>query len=284
MMTEKQAEFQINDKRLTARTIEPEFKAPAVQATPMDIMMTAVQRGMGKDQLEVLERMFEFDLKVKAQQAKEAYHKAMAAFKANPPKIWRDLQAKYQVTGKPETKWNHADLGTAADAINKALGEHGLNAGWRTEPLENGNVKVTCIITHALGHSESTPLIAGPDKSGGKNDIQAVGSTVFYLERYTLFAITGLAPAHMDDDGQSLTEQSEVISEDNVKIINQKLERIYGKDPSLFFTWTKSKFSVEAVKDIKVKDFKIVMKALSDIEADQKKNAKSNKREPGQEG
>ena len=45
-------------------------------------------------------------------------------------------------------------------------------------------------------------MAAGPDGSGGKNAIQAIGSTVSYLERYTLLAATGLATEDQDDDGR----------------------------------------------------------------------------------
>ena len=62
-------------------------------------------------------------------------------------------------------------------------------------------IRVTCVLSHILGHSERVTLQASPDQSGGKNNIQAVGSTVTYLERYTLLAVTGLATAEQDDDG-----------------------------------------------------------------------------------
>jgi ERF superfamily len=61
---------------------------------------------------------------------------------------------------------------------------------------------VTCILTHQMGHSEETTLAGAPDNSGSKNSIQAIGSTVTYLERYTLLAATGLAAANGDNDGQ----------------------------------------------------------------------------------
>ena len=53
-----------------------------------------------------------------------------------------------------------------------------------------------------MGHSESTTLQSPPDASGGKNSIQAIGSAVTYLSRYTLLAITGLATGENEDDGQ----------------------------------------------------------------------------------
>jgi hypothetical protein len=45
-------------------------------------------------------------------------------------------------------------------------------------------------------------LRAGADQSGAKNSIQAIGSTISYLQRYTLKAALGLAAAN-DDDGKA---------------------------------------------------------------------------------
>ena len=163
------------------------------------IMQIAIQKNYAP---EFIEKMMDLQERHEANQAKRAFHIAMAKFKANPPKIWRDMQVKYEI-GQKVTTWSHADLATAAEAINKALGENGLNSTWRTLPLDNNRIRVTCIIAHELGHSEETYLESNPDTTGSKNAIQALGSAVFYLERYTLFALTGLAPARTDDDGKT---------------------------------------------------------------------------------
>src|SRR5437660_174203 len=67
--------------------------------------------------------------------------------------------------------------------------------------MEGGTIRVTCILTHVQGHSEQVSMSAQPDTSGSKNSIQAIGSTASYLQRYTLFAATGLAPKDADTDG-----------------------------------------------------------------------------------
>ena len=67
---------------------------PAI--TPNQIMMEAVRNKQPKEVLEILQKGFEFELKVKAQQAREAYHRAMAAFKSNPPEIEKDKTVSYQ--------------------------------------------------------------------------------------------------------------------------------------------------------------------------------------------
>lgn len=38
------------------------------------------------------------------------------------------------------------------------------------------------------------------DNSGGKNPVQAVGSTMWYLQRYSFCAVLGIAPRDQDGD------------------------------------------------------------------------------------
>lgn len=197
---------------------KPESILVPVDNSLTSVMQLAIQKNYTP---EFIEKMMELSERHEANEAKRAYHKAMARFKANPPKIWRDMQIKYKV-GDKVTEWSSADLATAAEAINRSLGENGLNSTWRTLPINDNKIRVTCIIAHELGHSEETYLESGPDTTGSKNAIQAIGSAVFYLERYTLFALTGLAPARMDDDGQKADIQ--YINTDMVIEINDLIK------------------------------------------------------------
>ena len=208
-----------------------------------------------------IEKMLELQIKWEENEAKKAYHKAMAAFKADPPKIWRDMQVKYKDKGGNVQNWSHSDLGIASEAISKSLGEHGLNYTWRTEPQDNKETKVTCIIYHELGHSESTWLQAGPDTTGSKNAIQAIGSTIFYLERYTLFALTGLAPARMDDDGITSGTPVEYITLDQQTEINDAIAELYTDGGKKFMEFLK----VESVETIPAKRYKETISALNTV-------------------
>jgi len=198
MEEQKTYDLKVIDKRGSFNEVQN------LPAAPNDVIMMAMQKGYTP---ELIEKMMALQERFEANEARKAYHKSMAIFKANPPQVWRDMQVKYEV-GTKVTTWSHSDLGVAAEAINKALGENGLNSTWRLQPLDGNKTRVTCIISHELGHSEETFLEAGPDKTGSKNEIQAIGSTIFYLERYTLFAMTGLAPVRMDDDGRKVNGNS----------------------------------------------------------------------------
>lgn len=165
-------------------------------------LMALIERLASSPDIDIgrIEKMLELKERWDANEARKAYTAAMAAFKADPPTILKDKHVKFQ-TSKGFTEYDHATLGGACDAIIKGLSEHGISHRWDVAQGD-GRVKVTCILTHALGHSESVSMHGPVDDSGGKNAIQAIASSVSYLERYTLFAATGLASQDMDDDGR----------------------------------------------------------------------------------
>ena len=132
-----------------------------------------------------------------ANEARKAYHQAMSDFQIEAPKI---------IKGRAGHNCIYAGLPDIVSVIAPIESKYGLSHTWVTEPSEKG-VTVTCKITHKMGHSETTSLTAALDKSGSKNDIQALGSTITYLERYTLKAALGLAETDQDDDGNAAGEK-----------------------------------------------------------------------------
>jgi len=149
--------------------------------------------------LQTIEKFMDLQERHEKNEARKAYVVAMTAFKANPPEILKQTSVSYDTT-KGTTSYNHASLDHVAEKVNVALSQHGLFASWQQSQAEKG-ITVTCKITHVLGHSEETSLTAAADLSGNKNAIQGIGSTISYLQRYTLLAITGLAAKGMDTDG-----------------------------------------------------------------------------------
>jgi hypothetical protein len=178
--------------------VETQSQAPAV------LIQQAITAGADLDKLE---KALALQERWEANQAKKAYHLAMAKFKANPPKIDKDREVAFD-TSHGKTRYSHASLFNVTEKINSALSEHGLSASWVTNQASDV-ISVTCRITHEKGHSEETTLSAKADTSGSKNPIQAIGSAITYLERYTLLALTGLATYEQDDDGQEAAPRPE---------------------------------------------------------------------------
>ena len=80
--------------------------------------------------------------------------------------------------------YDHATLGNVTEQICAGLGKVGITHGFRTSQ-QGPMITVTCILSKGV-YSEETTLCGGADDSGSKNAVQAIGSTVTYLQRYTL--------------------------------------------------------------------------------------------------
>jgi hypothetical protein len=178
---------------------------------------------------ERVERFIALKRQMDADAARKAFYNALSDAKAEIPVIAKNRTVGYEhKDGKGDTSYRHEDLGEIARTVDPILAAHGLSYRFRTTSVPNEPVTVTCIIAHRDGHSEENTLSAGRDDSGKKNTIQSIGSTITYLQRYTLKAALGLA-ASSDDDGKRSEEADEdVISEEQRKAILDLIDEVGG--------------------------------------------------------
>jgi len=166
------------------------------ESSPMTIMAKAVEAGAD---VAVIEQLLALQERYDANEAKKAYVAAMAGFKSEAPAIInKDSQVDFS-SQKGRTHYKHATLGNIVSQITPILSKYELSLSWETDQAQGGNIRVTCHVTHSMGHRESVSLNGPPDDSGNKNRIQMIGSSVTYLQRYTMLAALGLATAEMDD-------------------------------------------------------------------------------------
>jgi hypothetical protein len=113
-----------------------------------------------------------------------------------------NAQAEYtQVTKRrqadlgPRGRYSYANLGDVAEAVMPALRKHGIYV----MQIPTGPLLVT-----RLSHGPSGQWIEGSIRivqpQDGRGGIQALGSALTYLRRYTLTAMLGIVPED-DDDG-----------------------------------------------------------------------------------
>lgn len=213
--------------------------------TPMDLILKASQ---GDASIEKMEQLFNLQLRWEENEAKKAYNQAMSQFRSECPEIEKTRKGH---NGK------YAGLAETIQIINPVLAKNGLSHQWKTDQSDGG-VKVTCIVTHILGHSEQTTLSAAGDKSGGKTDIHALASTISYLERYTLFAMLGLAGQEMDDDGHGGKKPDvELITEQQANDLLSLTENV-GADVARFCTF----YKINAVTELPVTKYNQAVKGL----------------------
>lgn len=148
--------------------------------------------------------------RLNAHQSKAEFDAALAAVKPELPVIIKNNEV---ILGAGRG-YQYEDLASIANAIDKILARHGLSYRFNTTSTSD-SVTVTCKLSHVSGHTEENSLTGPIDKTGSKNPIQALGSSVTYLQRYTLKAALGLA-AGRDTDARPLDDVSEVQT-DNIK-------------------------------------------------------------------
>ena len=237
--------------------------AEAVEQSSVALMRVIERAALDPSfDVEKLSRLLDVKERWDREEARKAYHAALAAFKAAPPTITKNRHVAFTSRRTGEvTEYDHATLDEVVYKLVPALAQHGLSHAWGTEQLEGGRLKVTCKLTHRDGYSEAVSLAGPPDDSGHKNAIQQSASAISYLERYTLLAITGLAASGEDDDGRSTGngDQHETISVEQIAKLNAKIEET-GAELAGFLKFCR----VDAIEDLPAWKFPGAMQALED--------------------
>ncbi len=172
--------------------------------------------------LDKIGQLMELKEKYERNEARKAFHYAMAEFKKETITIVKDkLNKQYSSM--------YTTIGNLVNTTSPVLGKHGLSHKWDVDQSEKGLIKVTCVATHALGYSESVSAISAPESSGSKNSIQQIKSAITYLKGITFESIFGLAStdANVDDDGNGATMQPEktITKQQEDKLIEKLIEK-----------------------------------------------------------
>lgn len=227
----------------------PTYQPPSI----MGMLAHAVQSGQS---IEVVRELMAMSKELAADEARRAFDAAMADAKAEMPAIVKNRVVDFS-SAKGRTNYRHEDLGEISKTVDPILAKHGLAYRFETK-TENKTVRVICIVSHRQGHSVSNELTASHDESGNKNSIQAIGSTITYLQRYTLKAALGLAASNDDDGAKSGQRADDALKPDQVETI---LDLISKTDTDIeLFCQT---FKVEAVAQLTVRDFDSAVRSLN---------------------
>lgn len=217
-------------------------------STPSAMLAQAVASGAP---IEVVSQLMTLLKETRAEERKMAFDAALSAAKAEIPPILKNRVVDF-TSAKGRTNYRHEDLGEIARTVDPILTQHGLSYRFRTEQ-DGSNVKVTCIVAHRDGYAEENSISASRDESGNKNSIQAVGSTITYLQRYTLKASLGLAVSN-DDDGRAhgtapAVDTAVISTEQRDELL--KLIDDTSTDVALFCRY----YRIEAVPDLPASKF-----------------------------
>jgi hypothetical protein len=163
--------------------------------------------------VEKLDRVTALYERLKAKEAELAYNAAKSRIlkKLAGIKIVKTRPALCEI--KPQNGackvFKYAPLEEIDKHLRPLLAEEEMDISYSDEPLQSGGILIRGRLKHLPGgHYEDSFMPAPLDTTGGKSEIQAVGSTNSFLRRYVLcnlFNIVLLAMTTMETEERSMS-------------------------------------------------------------------------------
>ena len=159
--------------------------------------------------VEKLERMMAMYERLKAKEAELAYNEAKGRIlkKLARIKIIKNRSVLYEMeNGKPQKgtyeAFKYAPLEEIDKHLRPLLAKEEMDLSYSDEPREDGGILIRGRLKHLPGgHYEDSFMPAPLDTTGGKSNVQAVGSTNSFLRRYVACNIFNIVVVGEDDDG-----------------------------------------------------------------------------------
>lgn len=162
-------------------------------------ILAVISRAAADPNIDVtkMERLLEMHEKIVARNAVEAYNAAFAVMQPELPVI--DERGTIKVNN--EIRSTFATFEDINDVVKPIITRYGFGISFRAV-TKDAKATVTAILMHKAGHREETAMELSADTSGGKNGVQALGSSISYAKRYTMCALLNITTRGQDDDGR----------------------------------------------------------------------------------
>lgn len=186
----------MNDKNESLEVMPRDLPPPASAEA---LISEAIQKGVS---VETMERLMAMRRELRAESAKAAFDQAMSNFQSECP-IIEKRKTVLNKSGE-SVRYKYAPLDTIIAQVRPLLKAHGF--GYRIVADvqgkgKDGEVLATCVVTHALGHSESSSFKVPIDMESYMNLPQKFASALTFAKRYAFTSAFGIMTSDEDDDG-----------------------------------------------------------------------------------
>lgn len=214
------------------------------------------------DKLEKLMALYERD---EARKSKVAFSKDFAEMQSELPTVAKNKTVSFKKdgNGNPITAYKHATLEDIVDVVRPVLQTFGFAASFSVNTIDK--VSVTCTLMHKEGHSIETTITLASDQSGGKNGVQAIGSSVSYGKRYTLASLLNIATRDDDDAQAAEQKDSRVITAGQSKTLEAKFSQLTDERQDSFIAWLQDRFKVDSIPEVRASDFNAVVSGINKV-------------------
>lgn len=170
----------------------------AVMDNPNSLMALAIRE---KSPVEALERLIAMRKEWRAEQAKEAFDRAMAQFQSECPTIKKTKAGAKTQSGSIVSYY--APIESIVDQVKIPLRDNGFSYSTQQEFLQGDMVKISIRVRHKAGHSEVTEMtVPLGTKTGVMTATQQVAAASTFAKRYAFCNAFGILTGDTDTDAQ----------------------------------------------------------------------------------
>src|SRR5262249_17639000 len=168
-----------------------------VPVDPHALISKAIEHNVAID---TMERLLALRDRLKAEQSREAFFKALAGFQADCPVIPKTKEAN-----AGSYRYKYAPLESIVRTVGPFLDKHGLSYTFQTrlEDAPTLSQVAICTVHHIAGHSESSEFKTPVDTGARMNVMQQGASAQTYAKRYAFCNALGILTGDEDDDSQA---------------------------------------------------------------------------------
>lgn len=162
------------------------------------LLLDAVDKGLTTEQLQVLA---DLQCRMEDRRARAAFNHAMARFRADCPQIFKSHTGTTVTKTGARFTYEYSTLADIANVINPVLAKYGLSYRWGDAVIEQQYIRISCIVTHEEGHTESSSVPMPYASSAGSSEQQKWCSATTFARRQSLVGALGLTMCEVDTDG-----------------------------------------------------------------------------------
>lgn len=176
------------------------------------------------------ERLLAMQERMETKQAERDFNAALHAAQQEMPRVKKngtiDLGGKGSI---PFAKWEDIDA-----VLRPIMQKHGLSLSFDASPREGGGAIIAGTLRHSAGHAKTASIPLPLDSGPGRNNLQAMGSTLSYGKRYLAEMFFNIVREGVDDDGKTGGDQP--ITPDQAEQIATLVDET-NTDPAAFLEW-----------------------------------------------
>jgi len=211
----------------TSDLLEPrvqEAKVPATEAPVMG-MMQIIERAARDPSFDVqkLDALLAMQERLEKRQAEREFIAAFARLSGDLPRVKKNgtISLGNDKQGKPMAvafaKWEDMDK-----VIRPLMAREGFTLSFDSASRvgEGGGLVVTGTLMHKDGHSRTASMPLALDTGPGRNNLQAMGSTLSYGKRYCTEMLLNIVREGQDDDGATGEDIAMISDEQKERLID----------------------------------------------------------------